>query len=324
MGATRIRVGTAACLLGAVTLVAGACSTGTPQDAASTSPPTSSPPTASGTAGAAASPSLETLQQDVLPQFEERSFDEPEVDLPVGYNLFLPADFDSGTQYPMVLFVSDSTRIGDAVPAPSTQYGALIWASPQMQADHPAIVVVPQYPDLVVADLEGRGTTDYVDLTARLVRSVQEAYQVDKERTYATGQGLGAATVLRLAAQQPELFAAELVVGGQTSKPDLAGLADATFVSVATGDDAGSQDAIRSVLDTQDESYRTASWDATWTQDRLADAARELLASDDDAYLVTIDGTPTPTATAGVDARPAYQQVYEIGPLRDWLLAQDD
>ncbi|MBD7918989.1 hypothetical protein H9657_11965 [Cellulomonas sp. Sa3CUA2] len=323
MGATRIRVGTAACLLGAVTLVAGACSTGTPQDAASTSPPSGSNATASGTAGAA-SPSLETLQQDVLPQFEERSFDEPEVDLPVGYNLFLPEDFDSGQQYPMVLFVSDSTRVGDAVPAPSTQYGALIWASPQMQADHPAIVVVPQYPDLVVADLEGRGTTDYVDLTARLVRSVQEAYQVDKERTYATGQGLGAATVMLLAAQQPDLFAAELLVGGETGTPDLAGLDDETFVSVATGDDAGAQDDIRSVLDEQDVTYGTASWDAAWAQDRLAQAATELLASDDDAYLVTIDGTPTPTATAGVDARPAFQQVYEIGPLRDWLLDQDD
>jgi predicted peptidase len=323
MGATRIRVGTAVCLLGAVTLVAGACTTGTPEETMSASAPSASPPDASGTSTTAASPSLETLQRDVLPLFEERSFDEPEADLPVGYNLFLPEGFDSEQSYPMVLFVSDSTRVGDAVPAPSTQYGALVWASPQVQAQQPLIVVVPQYPDLVVADLEGRGTTDYVDLTARLVRAVQEDLQVDKDRTYATGQGLGAATVLQLAAQEPELFAAELLVGGQGGTPDAGGLAQQSFVSVATDGDDAAQDQLRSALDAADETYGTAAWDATWPSDRLAQAATELLTGDDDAYLVTIEGAPTPTATTGVDARPAFQQVYEIGPLRDWLLAQD-
>ena len=317
MGAGRVRAGTAVCLLGAVTLVAGACSTGTPDDSTTTS--SASPPTA--TVTTAASPSLESLQRDVLPLFEERAFDE--ADMAVGYDLFLPEGFDSEQSYPMVLFVADSTRVGDEPPAPSTQYGALIWASPQVQAEQPLIVVVPQYPDLVVADLEGRGTTDYVDLTARLVRAVQEDLQVDEERTYATGQGLGAATVLQLAAQQPELFAAELLVGGEGGTPDAGGLAQQTFVSVATGDDDAVHDELRSALDAAGETYATASWDATWPPQRLAEAATELLAEDHDAYLVTIDGTPSPTATDGVDARPAYQQVYEIGPLRDWLLAQD-
>ncbi|WP_166436014.1 prolyl oligopeptidase family serine peptidase [Cellulomonas shaoxiangyii] len=329
--------------MAAAALAVGACGTGTTEPTATSSSTTTTPTgsaspsatsSASGTAtgDAVASPSLESLQEQVVDQFEPMEYDDAEAGLTIRYHLFLPEGYDGDESYPMVVFISDSSRVGDDVGAPLADYGALIWASEQQQARQPTLVLVPQYPEVIIDDLDGHTVSDYVDMTAGLIRAVQEDYEVDSDRIYGTGQSMGAMTVMYLAAQQPDLFAAELLVSGQWDTADLQGLTEETFVYVAAGGDERAtrgQDDVEAMLDEANVPFGTATWDATWSPTRLEEAADELLADDDRIYFVTFEAGTVLEAGGSDDGRTSehmasFQPAYEIAALRDWLVEQED
>ena len=88
------------------------------------------------------------------------------------------------------LTYNDNSTAGKEVTAPLTQgYGALEFASNRDQQKHPSFVLVPQYTDWAVQD--DWSTTDEVEMTIRLLRTVCKEYNVDTNRLYTTGQSMG-------------------------------------------------------------------------------------------------------------------------------------
>ena len=187
------------------------------------------------------SPTLEELVAEVAGAFDQVEWTDPDTGEALTYNIYLPEDYDESQSYPMVVFIPDSSLVGDDPTAALSQYGALIWASSSEQAKQESIVVVPAYPEVILDDHDSYTMTDYVEMTARLIESLKSEYAVDPDRVYGTGQSMGAMTTMYLAAQYPDLYAAELIVSGQWDIGELAGLAGETFVyTAAAGDDKAS------------------------------------------------------------------------------------
>jgi hypothetical protein len=183
----------------------GACGSDSSSTAASPSESSSAggPPSGAVPSSSEQSAEVKALIAEVQDKFQQATYEDGETGESLPYNIYLPDDYDASKSYPMVLYIADSSLVGQDVTAPLSQYGALIWASDAEQAKHESIVVVPEYPSVIIDDHDSYTTTDYVDMTARLVAAVQEEYSVDPDRVYGTGQSMGCMTVMYLAASTP-------------------------------------------------------------------------------------------------------------------------
>ena len=223
--------------------------------------------------------------------FEQVEYTDDETGLTVTYNIYLPEDYDESEEYPMVVFIADSSCAGDDATKSLTQgRGALVWASDEWQAANPSIVLVPTYPETILDDQNGYSTTEYVELTKRLIDDVSEEYAVDTDRIYGTGQSMGCMTTLILASEYPDLYAACMFVDGQWDVSTLSSLEDQTFIYFAAEDDQNAYNGMQEVMEMFDEDgvdYIYAQWDGTWTPDELSAATAELLAGGTKAYFVS-------------------------------------
>lgn len=258
---------------------------------------------ASSTSGAAANASAlgavaNTLAQDeqalvdaYASKFQQAEYTDATTGLAVTYNLFLPAGYDQSKTYPMVVFIADSTSVGSDPTVSLTQgLGALVWASDEWQAVNECIVCVPSYPETVLDDHGSYTTTEYVELTKRLIESVSSTYAVDTNRIYGTGQSMGCMTTLVLASEYPDLYAGCMFVDGQWDVSTLKNLEGQTFVYFAAEDDTNAFTGMNEVMgmfDADGASYSYAQWDGTWTPDELSAAATELFAAGEEANFIS-------------------------------------
>lgn len=322
----RVLTGTAG-LLGLMGLAA--CAGSTTSSSATSSATNATTTTASaGAGGGAGFTSLETLVSQVGNGFTASSYTDATTGTSLPYNVFLPKGYSPSTKYPLVLYIGDASLVGKAVTAPLSQYGALVWAGTEDQSKHPSIVVVPEYPEVILDDHSGYTMTPYVDLTARFVAYLKSHYSVDPARVYGTGQSMGCMTVMYLAAQHPDLFAAELLVSGQWDIGTLAGLAKEKFCYIAAGGDAkatGGQTEVKAMLVKDGVPFQEGTWDATWSAQQADDAAKRLLAAGDAITIATFTTGTVLTAnpSAGnMEHMASFMPAYRITALRDWLFAQ--
>lgn len=332
------RRGFLAASLGAVLLGATACgnssgssgATGSGSSAASSSTPTTG---ATATGGTEEPPSLESLVSEVKGEFEQFTYEDSRTGESLPYNLYVPEDYDASKSYPLVLYIADSSLVGQDVTAPLSQYGALIWASADEQAKHESFVLVPEFPSVIIDDHGSYTTTDYVEMTSRLLSSVAGKYSVDDERIYGTGQSMGCMTVMYLAARHPDLFAAELFVSGQWDVSELDGLTEGKFFYMAAGGDdkaSGGQSDVKEMLEEAGVSYQSATWDATWSAAEYATAAEKLFAAGDDINFATfktgtvleVSGSSSSNPAMGGEHMASFEPAYRITALRDWLFQQ--
>ena len=177
----------------------------------------------------------DALVEEYADEFEQVEYTDDETGLTVTYNIYLPEDYDETEEYPMVVFIADSSCAGDDATASLTQgRGALVWAADQWQSANPSIVLVPTYPETILDDQNGYSTTEYVELTKRLIDDVSEEYAVDTDRIYGTGQSMGCMTTLILASEYPDLYSACMFVDGQWDVSTLSSLEDQTFICKMT------------------------------------------------------------------------------------------
>ncbi|AWB92590.1 alpha/beta hydrolase-fold protein [Aeromicrobium chenweiae] len=278
------------------------------------------------------------LAAQVRSKFTQETYRDSSSGKTLPYNIFLPEGYSSSKEYPVVLFIGDSSLVGQDVTAPLSQYGALVWASDRDQQEHESIVLVPEYPSVIIDDRDGYSTTEYVEMTARFLQSIEDKYSVDENSIYGTGQSMGCMTILYLAAKDPDLFAAELLVSGQWDKGQLKGLVSQKFFYIAAGGDsrsvAGQKDLEALMKDTRTP-YGTATFDATWSERRLNEAAEKLLGDGDSANFATFEtGTVLeagghqsdgPGPGGGVAEHMAsFEPAYKIPAVRDWLFEQTD
>lgn len=223
-------------------------------------------------------------------KFEQVEYADSETGLSVTYNLFLPAGYDASKSYPLVVFIADSSCAkGDASRSLTQGLGALVWASDEWQAANECIVCVPTYPETILDDRDGYTTTEYVELTKRLIDSVSSEYAVDTNRIYGTGQSMGCMTTLILASEYPDLYAACMFVDGQWDVSTLSNLESQKFVYFAAEDDAPASAGMSEVMgmfQADNVPFASAQWDGAWTPDELSSAANDLFANGSDANFV--------------------------------------
>lgn len=283
--------------------------------------------TASSSAATGASPSLEELTAQVKDSFKQDEYTDSKTGSKLPYNVYLPADYDKSKNYPVVVYIADSSLVGQDVTAPLSQYGALIWASDAEQAKHESIVIVPEYPEIILDDHGSYTMTDYVDLTGRFVSWLSTKYSIDSSRVYGTGQSMGCMTIMYLAAQNPDLFSAELFVSGQWDVSKLTGLEKEQFFYVAAGGDdkaSGGQAEVKDMLKSAEVAYSEGTLDATQSETEQNAAVAKITAAGDEINFATFTTGTVMTANPGKQGEhmASFEPTYKIGALRDWLFAQ--
>ena len=248
----------------------------------------------------------ESLVETYTDLFDQLTYTDKETGLSITYNLYLPEGYDENAEYPMVVFIGDSTTAGTDAEYSLTQgLGGLVWATSEWQSVYPTIVAVPTYPETILDDHDGYSTTEYVELTKRFIDYMSDEYAVGTDRIYGTGQSMGCMTTLILASEYPDLYAACMFVDGQWDTELLSNLEGQTFVYFAAEDDTsawtGAQD-LMNRYDADGVTYTYAQWDGTWSADELSSAASELFSGEaTGAYFIS---WKTGTIDAGTGNSP--------------------
>ena len=144
-------------------------------------------------------------------------------DFELPYSLYVPSqevlDANRGSVGLVIHMEHAGSNDSDPMAAITSSRAAVKLASPEVQGEHPTIVVVPQVE-------ESRRSTD--DLVAssevntaawELLDWLMEEYgdYIDPNRIYGTGQSMGGMTILNMASQRDNFFAGIAVVGAQWS-----------------------------------------------------------------------------------------------------------
>ena len=270
---------------------------------------------------------LTAMIEEIAPKFDVEDYTDEETGLTVQYNVFLPEDYDGKTEYPMIVFIPDSSVVNRGTEAVLTQgWGALIWATEAEQEKHPAIVIAPVFTEVVLDDHNGFVTTDYVDMVPRMVKALAEKYNADTDRLYATGQSMGCMTMLITAANNPDLFAAELFVDGQWDITTLRGLESQTFFYIAAGGDAkavGGQDDVIAMLDEDKIPYSySEGWDAQASAEELTTLVEAELAEGNTINLARWETGTVLNGGFGMEHMASFDYAYKLEAVRDWLFEQ--
>lgn len=245
------------------------------------------------------------------------------------YNFLIPDSYDESQAYPLVLFITDSSVVGNDTTAALEQgYGALVWATDEEQEKHPSFVIAPEYPENI---LEGEdGATDYVQATLNLLNSVQEQYNVDADRLYITGQSMGCMTALYLNGTYPDLFAASIFVDGQWSTDILQPLKNQSFFYFAAeGDERASEGManVKAMFDADGVAYGETRLNAKDDAEVIASGIEAVIAEGYNANFVSWEEgsvLPDGVESGGMAGEHMYSfdHPYKISVLRDWLFEQ--
>jgi len=270
---------------------------------------------------------LQKLIEEVKDRYQVFTFQDGVTGKTLDYNLFIPEGYEEAKAYPLVLFIPDSSLVGKGTEAALTQgYGGIIWASEEDQKRHPCFVLAPSYTGTLTTD--NWETGEEVEMTVRLLESLQEQYSIDNKRIYATGQSMGCMTTMYLNTRYPELFRASLFVGGQWETESLMALADKKFFYVvAQGDPKASAGMaeLKPALAQAGVPISSAVWNAAWPDEKLEQAADTLIAEQTDANFVEFElGSVLPEGVKIGTSEHMYSfdYAYKITALRDWLLKQ--
>ena len=272
---------------------------------------------------------LQAILAEVQEQFQLLTFEDAETGALLQYQLFVPADYDETTLYPLLQFIPDSSVVSKGTDAVLTQgWGGVVWATAAEQAKHPAFVIVPVFTETVVDDSFRHSAQ--IDIAVRLIQSLTEAYSIDTNRIYTTGQSMGGMTSFYLNTAYPDLFAASVFVGSQWDNSQLGILENKNFFYiVSAGDPKASvgQAGLMAVFDADRAPYSHAEWSAQDDAEVQNTAVASMLSEEYSANFITF--SPGTTVSDGaVSSRGAgehmtsFDYAYKIEAVRDWLFRQ--
>lgn len=161
-----------------------------------------------------------------------------------------------------------------------------------------------------------------------MLSDVVNKYSVDKKRVYGTGQSMGCMTVMNLAAKNPNLFTATLLVSGQGDIATLSPLATQKFFYIAAAGDekasAGQQE-VYDLLTRKGLTVPRARVNAKASAQTLTKVIDGLLAKGQSINMLTFQkGTVLPAGAAAnaSEHMNSFDYAYKIEALRDWLFRQ--
>ena len=270
-------------------------------------------------------PEVQAVLDAAGSKFTQDTFTDPDTGFALEYSLYVPADYDESVEYPMIMFIPDSSGSGkSAAEIVEQYYGAAIWASDEEQEKHESFVVVPAFSETVVDD--EWNTSDQIETAVKLIDSLKEKYSIDADRLYTTGQSMGCMTSLYLNSKYPDLFAASLYVSGQWDISVLEPLENETFFYITAGGDeraSGGQDEVKAMLDANDVKYTYGTWNAQNSEDEQNAAVEELLSENLPINMIRFEaGTVFKEGQSGMEHMASFNYAYKISAVRDWLFEQ--
>jgi len=252
----------------------------------------------------------------VVEDFRQAVFTDPRYPgQPLTYNLFVPKDYNPSRKYPLVLFMHDSGVISHDPTKTLTQgNGAVAFATPEAQAKNAAFVLAPQY-DRVIAD-DSSQTTDQVDITIDLLKSLTAQYSIDTDRLYNTGQSMGGMVSLAMDIRYPTVFAASLLVACQWDATQVAPLRSKPLWFVVSEGDVKAnpgQAAILAALKPLGATVAQATWSAEAPAAEIQTKVAALAAQPAQIHQATYQG-----------GSHQYTWLYAYGTdgFREWLFRQ--
>lgn len=274
---------------------------------------------------------LTAMLSETVDKFSKDEYSDEETGLTVPYNIYLPENYDESKSYPMIVFIGDMTTVGTDMEYSLTQgWGGIVWATESEQEKNESIVLVPVYPETILDDHDGYVTTDYVGLTPRMIESVAEKYSVDTDRIYGTGQSMGAMTTLYLAANNPDLYAAVLIVDGQWNVNEIKGIENVNMIYIAAGGDKSAysgQEEVKAMLETDGVTYSEVSGlDAQAERSELEEAVSTMLDEGSSINFITWEaGTVLAEGQSSEGAgehMASFDYGYKLSAVRDWIFSK--
>ncbi len=222
---------------------------------------------------------LQTMIKADVPEFKQLEFKDSVTGKTMKYNLFSPKNAESGTKYPLVLFMADASTPGTDATRPLTQgYGALVWATDESQVQNPCYVLVPQFSGVAVNDAYEH--TDEVDIVIRMLNSIVADKNVDTDRIYTTGQSMGGMISMYYNVAYPEIFAASIFVDCHWDTATFDSLVKHKFVYFIAGDKGGAYKCLEPLEEAarkENVQYTFSEWSARLPESQQSELAATML-----------------------------------------------
>ena len=244
------------------------------------------------------------------------------------YNLYIPKDYDPKKKYPLVQFIHDAGACGkDTRLALAQGRGALVWASPEVQKEHPCFVFAPQFDGPPIVDDDWNVDERLEDAKAAL-DNILDLYSIDRKRIYTTGQSMGCMASIVLNIRYPEYFAASYLVAGQWDERNIPGLEKQKLWMLCSQGDAKAFPTMNQMcVNMERAGARVARRviNAGLSQEDYAKIVDEIMKEKPDIIftpynLETVaDGWHS---NGGEHHVSTWQTAYDVKVIRDWLFAQ--
>lgn len=271
-----------------------------------------------------------TSRDLIVEDFKQFEFKDSKTGLTLGYNLYIPKNYDKNKKYPLVLFIHDAgpTDLKETVVALIQGNGAIVFASPEEQAKHEAFVLAPKYNKPVVDD---NGNVDpLLDTTLNLLDSLTKEYSIDTDRLYTTGQSMGGMMSIVMNFRHPNLFAASYLVACQWNPDVVTPMSkNNIWITVSTGDSKAfpGMNAITDVLKKNGGKVAYASWKGTYNSEEFTEGVKDILKEKANINYTTLEkGTVIPKdiseTSPGGEHIYTWTIAYNIEGIRDWLFSQ--
>lgn len=277
---------------------------------------------------------LTAMLEEAEDSFTQDSYTDDETGLSVPYNIFVPDGYAGDGSAPIVFFIGDATTAGNTMEYSLEQgWGGIVWATDTVQSQEPCLVVTLVFPEVVLDDNSGSyEMTDYGELVPRLIASVTEKYGADPDRIYGTGQSMGAMTTLYTAAQNPDLYAAVLIVDGQWDISTLQGIEQVNFIYVTAGGDEKAtegQTEVKEMLAADGVDYAeisdldAAKIDDADTKSEIEEAVSAMLEEGSSHNFITwtAGSVLTNYGGSGSEHMASFDYGYKLACVRDWILS---
>ena len=262
--------------------------------------------------------------EEAADKFIQDIYKDEETGIELEYSLYIPENYSENEQYPMIMFIPDSTGSGlSAQDIVSRYYGAAVWATDEDQAKHPSFVFVPAFSETVVDD--NWNTSDQIETAVKAISYLTEQYNIDTNRLYTTGQSMGCMTSLYLNSIYPDMFAASLFVSGQWDINVLKGLENETFFYITSAGDSkasGGQSEVMSMFDEDGISYTFGTWNCK--DEDQNEKAQELISQELPANMILFEAEYTDDSgnSQTLTHMSSFNYAYKIDAVRDWLFEQ--
>ena len=273
---------------------------------------------------------VDGILKNVEDKFEQKTFNDSKTGLEIPYNIYLPDNYDKNKNYPLVVFIADSSLVGKGEKASLEQgLGGIIWANDSKNSKEECIVLVPTYSDVIIDDMQGNEKSEYLNATKNLIDNVSSCYSADANRIYGTGQSMGGMTILYLASQYPDLFAAEMFVSCQWDINELSNLdSQKFFYIVSEGDQKAStgQKEVKQMLDNKSVKYEVLDGIDAQSGDN-DNKINEMIGKNSNINFIsfkqgTVTGNSTDNKMGAGEHMASFDYAYNLEPVRDWLFKQ--